>query len=288
MIINSIVAASTITLIAISFAVIFRIVHFFHFAHGIVFTAGAYFVFLFCRLGGMPLWGAVLIGILLAGLLGCLMELVIYRPLRRNGSNQLVLLLSSLGIYIVLQNVISMVFGDETRRIRSGVVKEGLNIFEARITPIQIMTICVSAALVILLSIFLRKTKIGTSMRAVANDPMLASVSGINSNAVILRAFAIGSALAGLAGILVSLDIDMSPTMGMNALMMGIVAVIIGGVKSIPGIALGAMLLATAQHLGAWYIGSQWQDAIAFLILMVFLVVRPEGFLGKKIRTATA
>ena len=124
-------------------------------------------------------------------------------------------------------------------------------------------------------------------MRAVANDPELANVSGINSNAVILWAFAIGSGLAGVAGVLIALDVDMTPTMGMNALMMGVVVVIIGGVNNIPGIALGALLLATAQHLGAWFIGSQWQDAIAFIILVVFLLFKPEGFFGKKVRSAT-
>jgi branched-subunit amino acid ABC-type transport system permease component len=100
-------------------------------------------------------------------------------------------------------------------------------------------------------------------------------------------AFAIGSSLAGLAGILVALDVDMTPTMGMNALMMGVVAVIIGGINSIPGIVLGALLLATAQHLGAWFIGSQWQDAIAFVILVLFLLFKPEGFFGKKVRSST-
>ena len=124
-------------------------------------------------------------------------------------------------------------------------------------------------------------------MRAVANDSELARVAGIESDKIILLTFALGSALAGIAGILVALDVDMTPTMGMNALMMGVVAVIIGGVGSIPGIALGALLLGMAQHLGVWFISSQWQDAIAFVILLLFLLFRPQGFLGKKVKTAT-
>jgi len=121
-------------------------------------------------------------------------------------------------------------------------------------------------------------------MRAVANNPELARISGIESDRVILSTFALGSALAGIAGILVALDVDMTPTMGMNALMMGMVAVIIGGVGSIPGIALGSLLLGIAQHLGAWFISSQWQAAIAFVVLLIFLLFRPQGFLGKKIK----
>jgi branched-chain amino acid transport system permease protein len=140
--------------------------------------------------------------------------------------------------------------------------------------------------LVILVAGYLSLVKSGKAMRAVANDPELANISGINSNKVILLSFAIGSALAGIAGILVSLDVDMTPTIGMNMLMMGVVAMIIGGVGSIWGIVFGSLLLALAQNLGVWYISSQWQDAIAFGILLIFLLLKPEGFLGKKLKKA--
>jgi branched-chain amino acid transport system permease protein len=285
--IYSILAASEITIVAIGFAIVFRTTRFFHFAHGVVFTAGAYFTFLFKTWLGFPLSISILLAIPLSTLLGCMMELSVYRPLRRKGASPLILLLASLGMYIVLQNVISMVFGDDTKTIRSGPVKEGLNVFGARITPIQILIICVSVVLVIAVALLLKKTKMGKAMRAVANDPQLASVSGIDSDRVILWTFAVGSALAGVAGILVALDVDMTPTMGMNALMMGVVAVIVGGVGSIPGVALGALLLGMAQHLGVWYISSKWQDAIAFIILAIFLLFRPQGFLGRRIKKAT-
>jgi len=219
--------------------------------------------------------------------LGCLIDSFIYRPLRHKGSSPLVLLLASLGIYIVLQNVISMVFGDDAKTIRFGIVKEGINILGARITPVQITIIAVSLFLLLCCFFFLKYTKMGQAMRAVANNPELARISGIESDRVILSTFALGSALAGIAGILVALDVDMTPTMGMNALMMGVVAVIIGGVGSMPGIALGALLLGMAQHLGVWKISSQWQDAIAFVVLLMFLLFRPQGFLGKKIKKAT-
>lgn len=285
--VNALIATSVYLLVAIGFAVIYSTCRFFHFAHGIIFTAGAYFVLLFKLWLGVPLLFSILLAIIACTILGYLVELLFYRYLRHKSSSPLIFLLASLGIYIFLQNVVSMFFGDETRSIRTGIVQEGLDILGARITPIQIVTICASIVLVIALSTFLKKSKIGKAMRAVANDPELANVSGINSNGVILWTFATGSALAGLAGILVALDVDMTPTMGMNALMMGVVVVIIGGVNSIPGIALGALLLGMAQHFGAWFIGSQWQDAIAFVILVLFLLFKPEGFFGKKIRSET-
>lgn len=284
---NIILMTSIFMLMGMGFALIFLVARFFHFAHAVIFTSGAYFTFLFLEVVEIPLWFSFVLGVILSAVLCCAVEITIYLPLKKKGSNQLVLLLASLGVYIVLQNIISIVFGDVTKSIRKVVAQEGINVFGARITPIQIATICVSSGLVISLSIFLKKTKIGSVMRAVANDPELSSISGINPNHIILGAFAIGSALAGLAGILVALDVDMTPTMGMNALMMGIVAMIIGGVNSISGIALGALLLAMAQYLGAWYIGSQWQNAIAFVILVLFLLFKPEGFFGKKNKTST-
>ncbi len=121
-------------------------------------------------------------------------------------------------------------------------------------------------------------------MRAVANDPELAQISGIDTDRIILWTFAVGSALAGFAAILISLDIDMTPTMGLYALMMGMVAVIIGGTGNITGAACGGLLLGLAQHLGVWKISSKWQDSIAFFILLVFLLFRPHGFFGRKVK----
>lgn len=286
-IVNNLITGCIYSLVAIGFSVIFQATRFFHFSHGIIFTFGAYFAFFFKMWVGCSLWIAILAGILLTGILGCLMDVAIYRPLRKRGSSELVLLLTSLGIYVLLQNIISMIFGDDTKSIRIGDVQEGINILGARITPNQVVIIFVSIVLMVALLLFQKKTKMGRAMRAVANDTYLANVSGINSNCVILWAFAIGSGLAGLAGILVALDVDMNPTMGMNALMLGVVAVIIGGINSIPGIAFGALLLALAQNLGAWFIGSQWQDAIAFIILVLFLLFKPEGFLGGKVKGTT-
>lgn len=282
LLLNALIASSIYILVAVSFSLIYQTTRFFHFAHAVVFTFGAYFTYLFHKLLYFPIYVGIPIAVILSALVGCGMELGVYRNLRKKKASPMVLLLASLGLYIVLQNCISMLFGDDTKSIRSGVVREGLPVFGARITPIQIVIIITSIILVILVALWLKKSTMGKAMRAVANDAELALISGIDSNRVILTTFAIGSALAGVAGILVALDVDMTPTMGMNALMMGVVAVIIGGVGSIPGVALGALLLGLAQHLGVWKISSQWQDAIAFIILFVFLLVRPQGFLGRK------
>ncbi len=286
LIFNSIISCSEFLLIAVSFSIIYRVVKFFHFAHAVIFTSGAYFTFLFSQIFAFSLFVSIPLSIICACFFGCLIEIGIYKPLRKRKSDSIIIMLASLGIYIVLQNVISMVFGDDTKSIRTWEVKEGINVFGAYITPVQIIIIAVSVFLLLLVSGYLMLDKRGKAMRAVAADKELARLSGINSDRIILLSFAIGSALGGIAGILVSLDVDMTPTMGMNMLMMGVVVMIIGGVNSIFGIVLGSLLLALAQNLGVWYISSQWQDAIAFGILIIFLLFKPEGFMGKKMRKA--
>lgn len=279
---NIIVSASAILLVALGFSLIYTTTRFFHFAHGAVYASGAYLAFLLVSRAHLPLAYAILPAVILTALLGCAMEWAIYRPLRRKGTSAIILLISSLGMYVVVQNLISMVFGDDTKTIRTGAVREGIAVLGARITTIQIVTFCVALVLLAGTLALVKRTKIGKQIRAVASDHTLAGISGIDSDRVVLCTFAIGSALAGVAGILVALDVDMTPTMGMNALLMAVVAVVIGGIGSIPGLALSALLLSTIQQMGAWVLGSQWQDPLALFLLLLFLVIRPYGFLGKR------
>lgn len=284
---NALTAASAYALVAIGFTVIYRTSHVFHLAHGIVFAAGAYFLYLFWRVLGLPCLPAAGLGVLACALLGCWMEVVIYKRLRRRDASSLVCLVASLGAYVVLQNAISLAFTDETLSLRSSATTEGINILGARMTPIQILIVAASLVSVAALGVFLGKTRLGMAMRAVADDRELAMTSGIASDRVVLAAFVVGSSLAGIAGMLVALDVDLTPTMGMRAILMALVVVLIGGVGSIRGLLLGALLLGTAQQLVAWEVSAQWQDAAAFALLLVFLIVRPQGFLGKRVRKAT-
>ncbi len=286
LLINAVIATSVYTLIALGFSLIYSTTKFFHFAHGAVYTIGPYFGYLFIKEMGLPAGLGIPLAVIFSAVVGILIEILIYRPLRQKGATSLILLLSSLGIYIILQNLISMIFGDDTKTLRTGAVTEGIEILHGRITPIQIVIILVSVILVFVCWALMKHTKIGSAMRAVSSNDKLALISGIDTDKVILWAFALGSALAGIAAILISFDIDMTPTMGMNALMMGVIAVILGGVGSIPGVALGGLLLALAQNFGIWKISSQWQDVIAFIILLMFLLYRPYGFFGKGITKA--
>lgn len=150
------------------------------------------------------------------------------------------------------------------------------------ITDIQILILVVSIVLSVALWVFIQYSKLGKAMRAVADDPVAASVVGINPEKVIVAVFFIGSALAGAAGILISLETNIEPTMGFNAILKGIIASIIGGIGSIPGAVLGGYFLGLAENLGIWKIQAGWKDAIAFAILIAFLLFRPGGIMGIK------
>lgn len=194
------------------------------------------------------------------------------------------MLIASIGLYTVLQNFISLFFGDDTKSIRTGEVKVGHEFFGAYITDIQIITIVVSGLLFIGVLLLLHKTTLGKQIRAVSNNPELCNIYGIDSNRVILYATMISNALAAIAGILIALDVDMTPTFGFNYFLYGVVAMIIGGVGSYKGLVFGSLLLATAQHLAAFYIDTKWMDAVAYIILILFLIWKPLGFSGQRLK----
>jgi len=290
---NGIIVGSIYTLIALGFTIIYRTVHFFHFAHGVVYAVGAYVAYsvargswLVARESGGPsvlTWVmATVAGVICAVIVGILIDRVVYRSLRKRKAPNLVFLIASFGVFIFIQNLLQLIFGAQILTIRTGPVKEGHHIFGAVITNIQILILIVSVCLSVSLWLFVKKTRLGKAMRAVADDPLAASVVGINPERIILAAFAIGSALAGVAGMLVSLETNIEPTMGMNAILKGIIASIIGGIGSIPGAVFGGLFLGLAENFGIWKISAGWKDCIAFAILIVFLLIRPGGIMGVK------
>jgi len=282
LILNGIIAGSIYALIAFGFTAIYRTVKFFHFAHGVVFAVGAYFAYAFFILFDISAIISFFLSIALACLLGIAIDRFVYHPLRKNNAPNLVYLIASFGVFIFLQNLIQLIFGAQILTLRSGLVKEGHHILNAVITDIQILIIVASLALFVLGWLFIQRTKLGKAIRAVSDDPIGARVVGINSEKVILTAFAIGSALAGVAGILISLETNIEPTMGFNAILKGIIASIIGGIGSIPGALFGGLFLGLAENLGIWKIQAGWKDAIAFAILIIFLLLRPSGIMGVK------
>ena len=287
LLLNGIIAGSIYALIAIGFTVIYRTVKFFHFAHGIVYTAGAYFAYTLIISLHLNFALSFFLAIVLAAILGVAIDRLVYYPLRQQKASNLIFLLASFGVVIFIQNLIQLIYGAQILTIRTGPIKEGHHFLGAVITDIQILILVVSIILMIFLWLFIQKTKLGKAMRAVSDDPMAANVVGINPEKIILTSFAIGSALAGVAGILISFETNIEPTMGFSALLKGIIASIIGGIGSIPGAVLGGFFLGLAENLGIWKISAGWKDCIAFAILIIFLLLRPRGILGNKTEKKT-
>lgn len=279
---NGIIAGSIYALIAIGFTIIYRTVKFFHFAHGVVYTTGAYLAYTFFILFKINPLISFFLSIVLAALLGIAIDRFTYYPLRKHNAPSLVYLIASFGVFIFLQNLLQLIFGAQILTLRTGPVKEGHHLLGAVITDVQILIIITSLILFFLGWLFIQKTKLGKAIRAVSDDPIGARVVGINSEKVIFTAFVIGSALAGAAGILISLETNIEPTMGINAILKGIIASIVGGIGSIPGSLFGGLFIGLAENLGIWKIQAGWKDTIAFALLIIFLLFRPSGIMGVK------
>jgi len=281
-IINGIISGCIYSLIAIGFAIIYRTVKFFHFAHGVVYAAGAYLAYTFFILLNISPLISFFLSVIIAGLLGIAINRFVYFSLRKHNTPNLVYLLASFGVFIFLQNLLQLIFGAQILTLRTGPVKEGHHVLGAVITDTQILIIISSLVLFFLCWLFIKKTKFGKAIRAVSDDSIGARVVGINPEKIIMIAFAIGSALAGAAGILISLETNIEPTMGLNVILKGIIASIVGGIGSIPGALFGGIFLGLAENLGIWKIQAGWKDTIAFAILIIFLLIRPSGIMGVK------
>jgi len=282
LLVNGLIAGSIYALVALGFTVIYGTVRFFHFAHGAVYATGAYLAWLAVAQLGIPIIPGVVIACLLAGVLGVGIDFLVYRPLRTRKSPNLVFLLASFGVFVFLNNALQLAFGPDVKSLRTGPVKEGHHFLGAVITDIQIVILLASLILAVVLILFIKATRLGKAIRAVADDPVAASLVGIHSERIIRTSFFLGSILAGAAGILVSLETNIEPTMGLNAILKGIIAAVIGGVGSIPGALVGGLFIGLAENLGIWGVSSGWKDAIAFAILVAFLLIRPKGIFGRK------
>ncbi|HQP99960.1 MAG TPA: branched-chain amino acid ABC transporter permease [bacterium] len=280
---NMLYSACTICLVGISFSFIFSAAKFFHFAHAGLIASGAYAYLVFSQWCSLPVYVSVPLALAASAGLGLSLDLAIYRPMRNCGASPLILLLASLGLYILLQNGISMVFGDDTKVISNSDVTPAFLIFGARVTGVQLTVMAVAIAVLFIKVFFLDRTKNGLALRAVADSPELARLSGINFDKTMGIAFCLGSFLASTIGLLQAFDVGMTPTMGLPTLLLGVVAVVIGGDGKILGVAVASLFLAFVQHVAGWQFGAQWQETTAFLLLLAFLLCRPQGVFGKRL-----
>lgn len=278
--INGIAAAAPIALVAVGMSLVFSVGRVFHLAHAFVLAATPYAALVLLQIAALPRTMSFLLALFVGTATGTAIELLVYRPLRRRGAEAAVLMLASFGVLVLGQGCLSLTFGETSRTLRSPALVPAWSVLGGRLSGVQLLSVVISAFVCMAIAIALRCTRAGTVLRAVASDSELAVVLGVRQPLAILVAFLIASATGGVAGMLVAYQIDLSPTMGFHLLLVGLTAAIVGGLGSLEGAVLGALLIGLAQHMSAWVLPTQWQDMSVFTILMGFLLLRPQGLLG--------
>lgn len=284
--INGISLGSVYALIALGYTMVYGIAKMLNFAHGDVIMVGAFTTYTICSTMGLPMPVGVLAAVILCTLLGMLIEKVAYKPLRM-ASSPLAVLITAIGVSYLLQNVALLIFGSNTKFFTSVVTIKPLQLFDGQllITGETIITIIVCFIIIVSLMFFINKTKAGQAMLAVSEDKGAAQLMGINVNATIALTFAIGSALAAVAGVLLcSAYPSLTPYTGSMPGIKAFVAAVFGGIGSIPGAFIGGILLGVIEIFGKAYISSQMADAIVFAALIIVLLFKPTGLLGKNVQ----
>lgn len=281
--INGVSLGSIYAVIALGYTMVYGIAKMLNFAHGDVIMVGAYIVFALTSYAGVNPYLALVISMAACTLLGMAIERFAYKPLR--GASPLAVLITAIGVSYFLQNMALLIFGSQAKSFTSIVNLPALTLAGGKITisAETIVTIIVSLIIMVLLTLFVNKTKPGRAMLAVSEDKGAAQLMGVNVNATISLTFAIGSGLAAVAGVLLcSAYPTLSSQTGAMPGIKAFVAAVLGGIGSIPGAVIGGVLIGIIEILSRSYISSQMADAIVFAVLIIVLLVKPTGILGKK------
>lgn len=284
--VNGLSLGSVYAIIALGYTMVYGIAKMLNFAHGDIIMVGAYIALMSMTQAGLPPFAAVLVAVVGCTVLGVLIERIAYKPLR-NASSSLAVLITAIGVSYLLQNLALLILGANTQTFSSVVKWKGVTLADGAmsISGVTIVTIVVCIIIMAVLVTFVQKSKPGQAMRAVSEDKGAAQLMGINVNGTIALTFAIGSALAAIAGVLLcSAYPSLTPYTGAMPGIKAFVAAVFGGIGSIQGAFIGGLLLGIIEILGRAYISSQMADALVFAVLIIVLLVKPTGILGKQIQ----
>jgi branched-chain amino acid transport system permease protein len=283
---NGVMLGSTYALVAIGYTLIFGVLRLLHLAHGEVFMVGA-----FAGLQAVLWWqfgpiAALVVGLIASGLIGMLLELVAFRPIRRRGNSHLAPIVSTIGAGLVLQELMTKAFGAEQSPFPSALSRIVYDLGIVSVTGSQVFILGVAVATMLALHLFVTRTRYGMAMRATSENIQVAAILGINVNTVILITFGLASALGGIAGVLVGLNFNaISPFMGVEMGIKGMAVMLIGGLGSIYGAMVGGLLLGIVEVMSVAYLASSLRDGFAFCLMILILMLRPRGLFQTGIRT---
>jgi branched-chain amino acid transport system permease protein len=279
-IINGLSIGSVYALVALGYTMVYGIIKLINFAHGEIFMVGAYTAMILITTFSLPLWLAMIISMATTALLGMIIEKVAYKPLRQ--SSRTAALITAIGVSFLLQNAMLLLMGARIYTFPQVFTNTTWVIQGLRINALQVMMFLTSIALMIVLQFIVLKTKLGRAMRAVAVDKDAAALMGVDVNHTISMTFALGSALAAAAGVMVGLYyISMTPYMGFAPGLKAFVAAVFGGIGILPGAMFGGFAIGIIETLVAGYGSTLFKDAVVYAILIVVLLVKPSGLFGK-------
>ena len=282
--VNGISIGAVYAIIALGYTMVYGIAKMLNFAHGDIIMVGAYISFCVTNYLGLPAIVSVIAAMAFCTVLGILIEGLAYRPLR--GTPSLAVLITAIGVSYFLQNAAQLIWGSAAKNYTSVITMAPIMLFDGQlvISGEVILTVVVSVVVMVGLTLFTGKTRTGKAMRAVSEDRDAAQLMGINVNQTISTTFAIGSALAAVAGVLMCSTIPtLQPTTGSMPGIRAFTAAVFGGIGSIPGAMLGGILLGIIETFAKAYISTQFSDAIVFSVLIIILLVKPAGLLGKQL-----
>jgi branched-chain amino acid transport system permease protein len=284
--VNGISLGSIYALIALGYTMVYGVLRLINFAHGDVYMLGAYAGYYLSRKlkGDEPSLGSALLvmlgAMLTCALIGVVIERFAYRPVRR--AARLTLLITAIGVSLFIENAAQLVFGPDPKFFPSLAPRADFRVGGVRLTSEQLTVIAVSFLLMVLLRLFILKTRTGKAMRAVSFNLDTAKLMGISTDRIIAITFALGSALAAAAGVLIGMQIPkIDPLMGILYGLKAFVAAVLGGIGNVPGAVIGGLLIGTSEVMVVGYLSSTFRDAIAFGILILVLLLRPQGILGR-------
>lgn len=281
--INGLMLGSVYALLALGYTMVYGIIKLINFAHGDIYTLGAYFGYFFIKVLHLNFFIALILAMAVSAIIGVVIEYIAYRPLRH--SPRIAVLISALGISFLLENGMTYLYGSDQRSFPQAIKTVQYHFYGIQVSNIQLIIAVTSIVLMLLLTYIVKNTKMGRAMGAVSADPDAASLMGININHTISFTFAIGSALAAAGGVLIGLYYNsIDPLMGMTPGLKAFVAAVLGGIGIIPGAAVGGWLIGILETMVQATAFSDYKDAIVYAMLIVILLIKPTGILGKNKR----
>lgn len=282
--VNGITMGGTYALVALGFTLIFGVLDIIQMAHGEIFSIGALMAYVVIGIWDGGFWSGLLIAMAVAAAMGYVVELVALRPLRARGADYLAPLISTIGLSIIIQEVLGKLFGAEPLAVRTALAQTQVQLGPVKVASVQILVLVISLALMGLMQVLLRYTRLGRAMRAVAENPRTAALLGVNVGAVIVVTMMLASSLGGAAGVLVGVTFqNVNASMGLSYSLKGLAVIVLGGLGDFTGAVVGGLALGVVEALTVAYGGSGWRDAVAFGFLFLVLVLRPNGLFGRQL-----